>query len=477
LIRFGEPGTIVRVRGDRLAAVFVAFVIVVGGTAAAASAAPSYQATTISDFTTGVCPGGAFSPHGSGANAVNNLGRVVGWAAYNCDDGSERALAFEQHNGVVQQLPLFGGWLSWAFGINDSNQIALTGTTVPGFGFTFTLPRAFLYANGSATDLGVLNVCGGCLPSALSFARGINDRGDVVGYSNVLGIPHAFLYDGTTLNDLGTLGGPSSRAFGLNNHRQVVGESTPTGSTSSHAFLYQSGTMIDLGTLGGAASAAYAINAFGTIVGEAQLADGSSHAFAYANGSMSDLGTLGGQNSVARGINRWGQIVGASQTASGAWHAFVVTGGVMLDLNTLATGAAGVLVGANAINDFGRVVGDQFVDPSATGLDIWPAPNVSPFPQRGFDAPSGDTTAPTCAVHGAVFGPNRKAVRYTIRDDGSGLVDVVLEDDVNAQLDATFTTGTTDSVSVTVNRVDTQSPWSFTVRVRDTAGNTAVCPS
>src|SRR5512133_4254373 len=93
-----EPGTIVRVRGAWLAAVSAAFFIVVGSTAAVASAAPSYQATTISDFTTGpgICPRGGQS-HGSGANAVNNSGHVVGWAAYFCDDGSVRGFAFERH--------------------------------------------------------------------------------------------------------------------------------------------------------------------------------------------------------------------------------------------------------------------------------------------------------------------------------------------------------------------------------------------
>jgi probable HAF family extracellular repeat protein len=470
-----EPGTIVRVRGDRLAAVFAALCIVVGGTAAVASAAPSYQATTISDFTTGVCPG-PVAAHGSGANAVNDNGHVVGWAAYFCDDGSVRGFAFERHDNVFQPLPLFGGYLSWGLGINNSDQIAISATTVPGF--SLLSARAFLYASGSALNLGLLNPCLSCTIPEISVARGINARGDVVGYSTIGGAPHAFLFDGAKLNDLGTLGGPTSSAFAINNHRQVVGESTPTGSSSSHAFLYQGGTMVDLGTLGGATSAAYAINASGTIVGEAQLADGKSHAFVYANGSINDLGTLGGANSVARGINRWGQIVGAAQTASGAWHAFVYTGGAMVDLNTLATGAAGMLVGANAINDFGHVVGDQILSaPAVTALDDWPAPNVSPFQQRGFDLTPTDVTSPTCTVHGAGFAPNRKTVRYTVSDDGSGLVEIALENDVNAELDATFVPGTTDSVAVTVNRVNTQSPWSFTVRARDTAGNTTVCPS
>src|SRR5215207_10175943 len=63
---------------------------------------------------------------------------------------------------------------------------------------------------------------------------------------------HAFLYDSTNgMKDLGTLGGTNSYAYGINDSGQVVGYSD-TANSGPHAFLYDSTNgMKDLGTLGG----------------------------------------------------------------------------------------------------------------------------------------------------------------------------------------------------------------------------------
>jgi probable HAF family extracellular repeat protein len=58
-------------------------------------------------------------------------------------------------------------------------------------------------------------------------------------------------YSGGKMIDLGTLpGGTHSWATGINNKGQIVGYST-IASGQTHAFLYSGGTMIDLGTLEG----------------------------------------------------------------------------------------------------------------------------------------------------------------------------------------------------------------------------------
>ena len=57
-------------------------------------------------------------------------------------------------------------------------------------------------------------------------------------------------YSGGTMIDLGTLGGTYSYANGINNKGQIVGYSL-TASGQDHAFLYSGGKMTDLGTLGG----------------------------------------------------------------------------------------------------------------------------------------------------------------------------------------------------------------------------------
>lgn len=119
--------------------------------------------------------------------------------------------------------------------------------------------------------------------------------------------------------------------------------------------------MADLGTLGGTTSIAQGVSSSGTIVGWSFTASGAQHAFSYSGGIMTDLGTLGGTSgSVASGINSAGTIVGSSYiTGNSAVDAFIDSGGVMTDLNTLldSSGAGWTLIGAQAINDNGQIVG------------------------------------------------------------------------------------------------------------------------
>ncbi|HMC47152.1 MAG TPA: HAF repeat-containing protein, partial [Caballeronia sp.] len=71
--------------------------------------------------------------------------------------------------------------------------------------------------------------------------------------STANGFVHAFLYENGVMTDLGTLPGRSnSSAFGINNRGQIVGESDiGNNSYSPHAFLFEHGMMTDLGTLPG----------------------------------------------------------------------------------------------------------------------------------------------------------------------------------------------------------------------------------
>lgn len=161
------------------------------------------------------------------------------------------------------------------------------------------------------------------------------------------------------MQDLGTLGGADSWGLGINNAGQVVGYSTPKGRVTTQAFLYSNGMMQDLGTLGGSWSQGMGINDAGQVVGNSQTAEGNYRAFVYNNGLMQSLGTLGGTNSAGYTINNAGQVVGDSQTAGDAdSRAFLYSNGVMQDLNALIPANSGwFLDGAFGINDVGQVTG------------------------------------------------------------------------------------------------------------------------
>ncbi|MGQ9789208.1 MAG: hypothetical protein ACUVR7_00925 [Armatimonadota bacterium] len=80
-------------------------------------------------------------------------------------------------------------------------------------------------------------------------AFAINDRSQVVGYSNprvgTSTVTRPTLWQGSTVSDLSSLGGNSARAFGINRLGQVVGHSYLSDNTTLHAFLWGDGVFRD----------------------------------------------------------------------------------------------------------------------------------------------------------------------------------------------------------------------------------------
>lgn len=117
---------------------------------------------------------------------------------------------------------------SMAYSINDRGQIVgYSDASTPGGGPGSY--HAFLWQHGKMSDLGVLPQGTG------SVARGINDKGQVVGQCTVNDYPHAFLWERGKMRDLGTLGGPMSSALAINNKGEVVGYSAPAPSVVNGA--------------------------------------------------------------------------------------------------------------------------------------------------------------------------------------------------------------------------------------------------
>ena len=117
------------------------------------------------------------------------------------------------------------------------------------------------------------------------------------------------------MRNLGTLGGANSRARGINDRGEVVGHSeVRPGSDVTRAFLWtEAGGIRGLGSLGGKNSFANVINNRREVAGGSETANGNFRAFSGvpARGIRS-LGTLGGKNSQALDLNDATQVVGGA---------------------------------------------------------------------------------------------------------------------------------------------------------------------
>jgi probable HAF family extracellular repeat protein len=277
--------------------------------------------------------------------AINASGQVVGICYLHTTTAP-----FLWESGRMTALPLLpGAGDAYARGINDLGQIV---------GYSSGPPEAYhavLWDHGSLTDLGTLP--GG----RVSDAYDINNSGQVVGYATVprSSYPNdedvrAFLWDHGVMTDLGALADGDTIAYGINDVGQVVGLSRA--GAHDHAFLWENGVMTDLGSLDGSfAEVGLDIDDTGTVVGVSTVPP-ELHAVVWEAGRIVDLGDLpGATDSQALGIDSRGRIVGTSQPPG---HAFVWQDGVMHDLNDSISPASGwVLQSAFDINDSGQIVG------------------------------------------------------------------------------------------------------------------------
>jgi probable HAF family extracellular repeat protein len=307
----------------------------------------------------------------------NEKGEVVGVSDNGIIDpiiGYTQIRAVVWKDRQILDLGTMGGYESAAITLNNRGQVvgfALNATPDPFSMFYLpsaagTQTRAFLWDERSGMqDLGTL---GG--PDAQ--AGFINERGQIAGasYTNftpndTTGVPtlDPFLWRGGKMVDLGTLGGTVGFPNALNNRGQVVGQSNLAGDQTYHPFLWtNSEPMQDLGTLGGNNAAATAINDAGEVIGSSDLPGGqASHAFLWTKKEgITDLGTVYGDACSDPGaINSAGQIAGASRGCDYSdQEAVLWENGEAIDLNTLVPlGSPMYLTRALTINDRGEIGG------------------------------------------------------------------------------------------------------------------------
>lgn len=270
---------------------------------------------------------------GSSANAINNAGVIAGTLPGTDSMGDYQPHAYTYAGGVVTDLgTLPGAYSTYGNAINDAGQVAGT-IEVDGPPNRPTNP--FFYSDGVMQDIGNL---GGIFSNAWA----MNDHGDVVGSAGAPYIDgnlypfHAFLYNAGGLHDLGAMAaGGNSSAYGINELGQVVGFTDTDAGPKT--YLYSDGTMVLLDSLIDPASGwtitdANAINDFQQIAGRACKGD-----ICYAvrldlasavpepgQATMLAAGMLGVLGLGMRRRIRSPKVRRPRPAASSAWHRFAI---------------------------------------------------------------------------------------------------------------------------------------------------------
>jgi len=278
--------------------------------------------------------GGGFT-NGSG---INNAGVVVGTGSIASGTGfSDRAFVWQPGLGYTAVLDPGNVGLG-----SNANAVNNLGLVVGVYRYRGFDRQGFVYRVGdSPSELILLPFLPESDPAngARQFANAINDSGVIAGAARTVvgALTQAVRWtpNGPGTYVIETLTQPTttttfSNSFGINNLGQIVGSYTDGGVES--ALLWNpDGSVQVLGLPSGASgSVARDINNRGVIVGDIISASGNS-AFVYRNGQMTDLNSLiVGPNDFlrltnARSINDRGQIVGFGQLRQGGIRGFVLT--------------------------------------------------------------------------------------------------------------------------------------------------------
>jgi len=207
------------------------------------------------------------------ARAINENG----WIAGSSKDGATGVVnaVLWHRNATPQSLGVAGE----AFGVGVGN--AIDAPHAVGVYANGSLTRAFLWRSGKLTDLGAV---GG--PNASARANAVSNTGFIAGSSDAGTIPVRWRYDVANTGSnpvLERLPLPTDLALpspvAVNGGGDVVGSAWTSNYARTRAVLWRNGEAINLGTWpGGLNSKAFGINDAGQIVGEGDTGDGRNHA-------------------------------------------------------------------------------------------------------------------------------------------------------------------------------------------------------
>jgi len=245
------------------------------------------------------------------------------------------------------------------------------------FAFAIPIRLTAQHTQYTVTDIGTLG-------GTFSLAGGINNEGDIEGFSTLPGdtAVHAFLWQKGLMTDLGTLGGLNSLASWRPNERAEVGGDAETSTPDplgedfcafgTHLIcppsIWQKGVPIPLPTLGGNNGFATGVNSRGEVVGQAENStpDPTCEApqvlqvkpVVWEMGRVQELPLLiGDSGGIALTINDRGQVAGIAGNCATAFHALLWENGTVTDLGSL--GGTEKSTFASDMNNQGQVAGSS----------------------------------------------------------------------------------------------------------------------
>jgi len=260
---------------------------------------------------------GAIPPESnfSVAQSINSWGDIAGYSTLG-SLGNEHAVLWT-HGRLVDLGTLAGGTLAEAMGVNDE------GVVVGFSNSSASEPHAFLWSSAAGmVDLGTLQ--GGYYSQALA----INQRGDISGYSNAAD-SNWYAYLRPRKGEMRALpflpGGNSASGNAINDLGVVAGGSSSS-TSSTDPVVWISGSVEDLGVLPNQGwGSAFGINNHRQVIGWSGFL-----AFIWSpERGMQNLNDLipansGWQLQLPTGINDAGQITGQG-IINGQMHAFLLT--------------------------------------------------------------------------------------------------------------------------------------------------------
>lgn len=196
-------------------------------------------------------------------NATNNLTPMVSWTS------SDTNVASISAAGLANSAAVGSSTISAAFiGLSNSTTLKIIN-----YSFTVIDGAQSTHMYGIDKTDQIAGDAGGhfttiAVPNALNtFARGINDSGQIAGYyTDTNNRTHGFLYNGGIYTTIDVPTSSATYAYGINNAGQIVGRSDDPG-YQMHGFLYRSGNFTKIDVPGADNTVLIGINDSGQISG------------------------------------------------------------------------------------------------------------------------------------------------------------------------------------------------------------------